>query len=333
MLETPNGYVLGTDRNGSPVIFDPKYRKNYNRFTCGGMGSGKSFGEKKQLKEFRVKHPKSFCVVIDPQEEYLPHADYFGLKKVKIIPGKEYGLNLFNLFKNESEVIDILASFTDAPEVIVNDWRSKCEGIKDIKELWNVSNDDGKKYLIDLVEGPVSKIFEGENKFSDQMIVSLKDTENTKTEKLLILLVLTWSWKRINDLPENQWKYLLLEEAWRLTKLPLSGQKIAEIAREIRKRSGMFAVCTQLFSDLDKVMDQQSKITDLFDTKIIMQSAPTAAKEIGKALDLEPIEIERIENFHKGEALLITSDNKIYFKFEADEKETNVYFNTDAEKE
>lgn len=80
-------------------------------------------------------------------------------------------------------------------------------------------------------------------------------------------------------------------------------------------------------------MDQQSKITDLFDTKIILGSAPTAAKEIGKALDLQPIEIERIENFNKGEAVLFTSDNTIYLKFEADEQERTVYFNTDAEKE
>ena len=333
MLEIPNGIVLGVGKNGSPVIYDPKYRKNHNIFTCGTMGSGKSFGEKIMIKKFRVKHPKAMCIVIDPQEEYLPYADYFGLDKVKIVPGEEYGLNPFNLFKNESEVVDILASFTDAPEIIVNEWRSKCEGIKSIKALYDITSPEGKKYLIDLVEGPVSKLFEGKNKFKDQMIISLKDTENTKTEKLIILLVLTWAWKRINDLPETQWKYLLLEEAWRMTKLPLSGQKIAEIAREGRKRSLIFAVCTQLFSDLDGVMDQQSKITDLFDTKIIMHSAPTAAKEIGKALDLQPIEIERIENFNKGEAVLFTSDNTIYFKFEADEKETSVYFNTDAEKE
>ena len=126
---------------------------------------------------------------------------------------------------------------------------------------------------------------------------------------------------------------LFLEEAWRMTKLKRSGQKIAEIAREIRKRSGIFAVCTQLFSDLDSVMDSQSKVTDLFETKIVMNLAPTAAKEVGKALDLQPIEIERIENFKKGETVLFTSDNTIYFKFEADEKETTVYFNTDAEKE
>ncbi len=214
-----------------------------------------------------------------------------------------------------------------------NEWRSKCEGLKNIKELYDIISNDGKKYLVDLVEGPISKIFEGENQFSDQMIISLKDTENTKTEKLIILLVLTWAWKRINKLPETQWKYLLLEEAWRMTKLPLSGQKIAEIAREGRKRSLIFAVCTQLFSDLDSVMDSQSKVTDLFETKIVMNLAPTAAKEVGAALDLQPIEIERIENFNKGETVLFTSDNTIYFKFEADEKETTIYFNTDAEKE
>jgi len=334
MLEVPNGVVFGINRDTSaPVIYDPKNRKNHNIFTCGGMGSGKSFGNKIILKRFQDKHPNTMCIVIDPQEEYLPHAKYFDLKPVRIIPNKEYGLDPFRLFKEKSEVIDILESFTKAPIEVVKNWRSICEDVKSLKELYAKSDDKGKPFLIDLVKGGISKMFEGETQFSDRMIISLKETENQEIEKLLILLLLMWAWKRINELPSNQWKYLLLDEAWRMTKLSQSAQKIGEITRQGRKRSLVFAVITQQFTDLDKIMDEQSKITDLFDTKIIMQLGNTAAKGVGDALDLTEMEIEKITNFQKGEGIIFTSDNTIFIKFEATEKERTLYFNTDEEKE
>ena len=80
-------------------------------------------------------------------------------------------------------------------------------------------------------------------------------------------------------------------------------------------------------------MSVDSKVVDLFDTKIIMQLGNTAAKSVRKALDLEDADEERIENFHKGEGLIFTSDNTIFIKFEATEKERLDYFNTDEEKE
>jgi len=141
-------------------------------------------------------------------------------------------------------------------------WRSICDDVNSLKELYEKSDDKGKPFLIDLVKGGISKMFEGETQFSDRMIISLKETENQEIEKLLILLLLMWAWKRINELPANQWKYLLLDEAWRMTKLSQSAQKIGEITRQGRKRSLVFAVITQQFTDLDKIMDEQSKITE-----------------------------------------------------------------------
>lgn len=334
MLETPNGIVLGINKDtDSPVIYDSKYRKNHNIYTCGGMGSGKSFTGKIMLKRFRSLHPKTMCIVIDPQEEYLPHAKYFGLDKIQIEPGNQYGLNPFKLFDNNAEVIDIIAAMTGANVTVAKQWRSICDTVSSIKELHEKSETDGKEYLIDLIQGPISKMFEGKIKFSDRMIISLKKIENQEIEKLLILLVLTWAWKRINELPANQWKYLLLDEAWRLTKLKESSQKLGEITRQGRKRSLIFNVITQNYNDLDSIMSVDSKVVDLFDTKIIMQLGNTAAKSVRKALDLEDADEERIENFHKGEGLIFTSDNTIFIKFEATEKERLDYFNTDEEKD
>lgn len=93
--------------------------KNHNIFICGSQGSGKSFTSKITTKRFQDKHPNTMCIIIDPQEEYLPHAKYFGLDSVKIEPGKPYGLDPFRLFKEKSEVIDILESFASPPPEVV----------------------------------------------------------------------------------------------------------------------------------------------------------------------------------------------------------------------
>jgi len=87
----------------------------------------------------------------------------------------------------------------------------------------------------------------------------------------------------------------ILDEAWRMTKLEKSAYKIGEIARQGRKKSLIFAISTQQFTDLDKTLDDESKLTELFDTKIIMGMSKTAAEKTGAALDLTADEIDRIK--------------------------------------
>lgn len=94
----------------------------------------------------------------------------------------------------------------------------------------------------------------------------------------------------------------------------------------------MLNLITQTYTDIDRVMPDESKITDLVDTKIIMKSGRSAAKEIGKALDLQPSDVDAITNFRQGQGVIFTNDNVIYLKFEASEKERLNYFNTNFEK-
>jgi len=84
---------------------------------------------------------------------------------------------------------------------------------------------------------------------------------------------------------------------------------------------------------LDKALGDDSKLTELFDTKVIMQMSQSAAEKTGESLNLTEDEIERVINFKQGNGLLVTSDNSIYAKFEATEEETKVYFNTKEEKD
>ena len=367
MLEAPNGIPLGINRDTrGPVIYDINQRKNHNIFTAGTTGSGKSFTNKIILKRFLEKRPNTMCIIIDPQGEYIEHADYFGLDAIEIKPGNMYGLDPFVLF-DKVEAADLIGTATSAPNHIRREWRAICDGVDTITQLYQKSGEEAKKYMRDLVEGSISKVFlppgdfttnksavrdnlthdgkmadkygDGDDdkpnppQFSDHIIISLKHTDGQEYEGLLILLVLAYAWRRVNLLPAKQWKFILLDEAWRMTKLKQSIKKIGDMARQGRKRSLIFAISTQQFGDLDRALDDDSKLTELFDTKIIMQMSQSAALSTGKALDLTDSEIELITNFRSGNGLLQTSDNAIYLKFEATAQETKHYFNTKAEKE
>ncbi len=371
MLEAPNGIPLGMNRDTrGPVIYDVNLRKNHNIFTAGTTGSGKSFTNKIILKRFLEKRPNTMCIIIDPQGEYIEHASYFGLDAIEIKPGNRYGLDPFVLFDTKVEAADLVGVATSAPNHVRREWRAICDNVSTITQLYEKSSQEAKKYMRDLVEGSISKVFlppcecndssggndtshndtshnntshnensgngctENISQFSDHIIISLKHTDGQEYEGLLILLVLAYAWQRVNLLPAKQWKFILLDEAWRMTKLKQSIKKIGDIARQGRKRSLIFALSTQQFGDLDRALDDSdSKLTELFDTKIIMQMSQSAALATGKALDLTDSEIELVTNFRAGNGLLQTSDNAIYLKFEATEQETKYYFNTKAEKE
>jgi len=333
MIEIPNGIFIGINKDtGSPIIYDVNSRKNYNIFTAGTTGGGKSFTNKILVKRFLEKRPKTMCCIIDPQGEYLPYAEYFGLDTIELIPDHQYGLDPFKLFDTKIEAADLIGTVTNAPNPIRKEWRSICNEIENIESLYDKSSVEAKKYLVDLVKGGLSQMFKEDLKFSDRMIISLKKIDGQEYEGLLILLVLAYVWKKVNSLPSNIWKFILLDEAWKMTKLDASIKKIGEIARQGRKKSLIFALSTQSFGDLDRAMDDESKLTELFDTKIIMQMSQSAAKQTGNALGLTDDEIERIINFKIGNGMIQTSDNTIYAKFEATDEETKTYFNTKERK-
>ena len=331
MLEVPNGVTLGRnlDTQG-PVIYDVNLRKNHNVFTAGTTGSGKSFANKILLKRFLEKRPDTMCIVIDPQGEYAEHAEYFGLDRVEISPGQEYGLDPFAMLGSAVEAADLLGAATNAPNQTRREWRSICDSVHSVGGLYEASSEAARGYLADLVRGGVSHVFRGAPRFSDRMVISLKNTDGQEYEGLLILLVLAYAWRRVNELPARRWKFVLLDEAWRMTKIGHSVRKIGEMARQGRKRSLIFAVSTQQFSDMDRALDDESRLTELFDTKIIMQMSQSAARVMGAALGLTGSEVERVTNFRSGMGLLQTSDNAIYLRFEATGDEAKQYFNTKA---
>jgi len=165
-------------RHAGPEIWTRR-APSYTTSTCertttcsprGPTGSGKSFTNKILLKRFLEKRPDTMCIVIDPQGEYAEHAGYFGLDRMEVSPGREYGLDPFAMFDSAVEAADLLGAATNAPNQTRREWRSICDTVHSVGELYEASSETAKGYLADLVRGGISNVFRGAPRFSDRMV-------------------------------------------------------------------------------------------------------------------------------------------------------------------
>jgi len=333
MLEVPNGVVLGINvDSGAPVIFDPAKRTNYNFAIIGKSGSGKSFTVKIFLKRFLEKYPDCLCFVIDPMGEYHSIASYLGLDAIQITENEEFGFDPFKML-DPLDAVDILGQATKASDKVVKQWRSLANDVNSIDELHEKSDEEGKKYLIDLVKGPLSKIMKGEPKMSDRIIISMKGTGGEDYTVLILLLALNKIWKRIVSLPANRQKILLIDEGWMLFKMPGAEKYIDMIVRMGRKLNVKFIFVSQKVEDLANEKGGYGKIIDNIETKVLMLMEEDAANKAASILKLSPHEVNKITSFEAGNGIFITSKHRIHVKFEATPDERDVHFNTTPEPE
>lgn len=334
MLEVPNGVVLGINVNtGAPMIYDPAKRTNYNFAIIGKSGSGKSFTVKILLKRLLEKYPDCFCFVIDPMGEYHRIAPYLGLDAIQITENKEFGFDPFNML-DPLDAVDILGQATKAPEEAIKLWRSLlAQDIKSITELYEKSDADAKRYLVDLVEGPLSTIMKGESQISDKMIISMKGTGTEEHTVLLLLMALNKAWKRITELPANTQKILLIDEGWMLFKMHGAEKYIDMIVRMGRKLNVKFIFVSQKVEDLANEKGGYGRIIDNIETKVLMLMEEDAAKKAGAILQLSPHEVDQITSFDMGHGIFITKKHRLHVKFEATPEEKEIHFNTAPETE
>ena len=263
MLEIPNGVVLGINVNtGAPVIYDPAKRTNYNFAIIGKSGSGKSFTVKILLKRLLEKYPDAFCFVIDPMGEYYSIASYLGLDAIQITESKEFGFDPFNMLES-LDAVDILGQATKAPDKVIKLWRSLlAKDIKNIQELHDNSDEEAKRYLVDLVKGPLSTIMKGDPKMTDKMIISMKGTGTEEHTVLILLMALNKAWKRITQLPPAKQKILLIDEGWMLFKMHGAEKYIDMIVRMGRKLNVKFIFVSQKVEDLANEKGGYGRIID-----------------------------------------------------------------------
>ena len=327
MLEVPNGLVLGINTDsGAPVIFDFQKRTNYNVAIIGTSGSGKSFTAKMILRRMLEKYPDSLCFVIDPMGEYYDIAPTLNLDRIQITGDDELGFDPFKLL-DPADAADILGNVTKAPEDVVKQFRKFSDKVNSIDELFEAlaENPESRKWLDDLVDGPLAKMMRGMPKISDRLVISMRKADGKPHEIMLLILALNKVWKRIEEVPQNVQKIVLLDEAWMLFKMDGAQKYIEQIVRMGRKRNVKFLFISQNVDDIAKDRGGANKIVDNMETKILLNMEEEATDNAAKILGLSPQETSRIKSFEPGHAILLTKKYRLHVKFEPSEEEKKTF--------
>ena len=336
MIETPNGIVLGYNMDsGGPAIYDIMRRANGNVIIIGSTGYGKSYAAKIVVKRLiqrlfdedeTQEGPAVF--IIDPNNEYYHHRDYYGLDGMIITSDKELGIDPFKILK-PTDAAGILASVTEADEknkAVANEFYKHADRVHSVHEMYSVVSTEAKKYLEHLVDGPLANIMKGESKITDHTIISLDNASGKPHEILILLLVLNKIWNRVVDLSPNRRRIIVVDEGWLLGKMRGAMSYVDQIVRTGRKLGVYFIFISQRVDDISKDHGE-GKMIDNIGTKILMKLEANAAKDAQGLMELTDEETERLTRFSKGQGLVITEKHRVKIKFEATEEEAE-HFDT-----
>lgn len=326
MLEVPNGLVLGINTDsGAPVIFDFEKRSNYNVAVIGTSGSGKSFAAKMILHRLLQKHPGSACFVIDPMGEYHGIAGMLGLERTEL-GGGGLGLDPFGLLP-PADAADMLGEVTRAPEEVIKQFRRHSGRVRDIGGLYGaLAGDPGsQRWLDDLVEGPLAGMMRGAPQVSDRLVISMRGADGKPHEAMVLVLALSRAWRRIEELPQNVQKIILLDEAWLVFRMPGAAKYVEQVVRMGRKRNVRFIFVSQNVDDIAGARGAQPRIVDNIETKVLLNMEDEAAAGAARVLGLSPQEHSRLRSSGPGHAVLITKGHRLHLRFEPTAEEARAF--------
>ncbi|WP_316505588.1 VirB4 family type IV secretion system protein [Nitrosopumilus sp.] len=336
MLEIPNGVPLGRNiYSKGPVIFDIGKRTNYNIAVIGTSGSGKSFTTKILLNRLNQKFPDSHVYVIDPTNEYGKIAEFFGMDTLNITNSKEeLGLDPFQIL-DAQDAADILSEITKAPDTTRIQFQKWCDKASSTKEFHEILPEKDRAYLDHLIDGPLSRVMSGLPKLNTQkrIIVSMEGGATaTDSEAMILVLLLNKIFKICHDLPVTTRKILVIDEAWRMFKMPRTAKYIDMIVRMGRKLNIMFVFISQRVEDIsEESQGGIGKIIDNIATKIMLGLNEQAAEKAKEVLNLSEKETENLKRFSKGQALFLTGEHRVFTKFEPTAQEKEMFDTTPIE--
>ena len=331
MLELPNGIPVGRNIiTKGPVIFDILKRTNLNVGIIGTSGSGKSFTTKLLIYRLSQKYPDSHIYIIDPTDEYGSIAKFLGMEKLDITGEDELGLDPFQILK-PIDAADILGEITKASNTTRFQFQKYSNKAKSLAEFHEMLDEADKSYLEHLIDGPLSKIMSGTPKITTQkkIILSMgKGSTASESEAMILVLLLNKIYKICNDLPVKTRKIIVIDEAWRMFKMPRTAKYIDMVVRMGRKMNIMFVFVSQRVDDIASDSSGIGKIIDNMATKIMLGLNEQAADDARDVLKLSEHERDHLTKFSAGQALFLADDYKVVTKFEPTEEEREMFDTT-----
>ena len=334
MLELPNGIPVGRNIiTKGPVIFDILKRTNLNVGIIGTSGSGKSYTTKILIYRLSQKYPDSHIYIVDPTDEYGSIAKFLGMEKLDITGEDELGLDPFQILK-PVDAADILGEITHAPDKTKFQFQKYSDKAKSLSEFYDKLDAEDKSYLEHLIDGPLSKIMSGSAKITNQkkLILSMgKGSTASESEAMILVLLLNKIYKICNELPVKTRKIIVIDEAWRMFKMPRTAKYIDMIVRMGRKINIMFVFVSQRVDDIAADSGGIGKIIDNMATKIMLGLNEQAADDAKSVLKLSEHERDYLTKFSAGQALFLADDYKVVTKFEPTEEEREMFDTTPTE--
>ena len=330
MIETPGGVCLGLNRaTGAPVVFDPYLRMNQNMAFIGMPGAGKSFAAKTFLTRLVEHDPDASFFVIDPENEYPRTALEVDMTCQVTHVGRErdLGLDPFTLFPDSKDLIlDVLANLLGLSEEsdLLSELRVGVQRSCTLKELRQHTGAKLRKRLDGLLKGPEGFLFRGAPMtIKDRAVFSFKELhqalrvsgQRTGALHLASLLIFGKIWKRIEEMPRDRLKVVIVDEVWLYSAIPASASFLNHISRRGRKRNVTFVLCSQRPEDVLGSEDTRAAIQNCA-TKVIFNQDESSVDLVRKNFGLTEREAEDCVNFSSGEAILLSRGIRVpvYFK-------------------
>ena len=148
---------------------------------------------------------------------------------------------------------------------------------------------------------------------------------------LSIYLAMEFLWTKIKE-DRSSSKVLIMDEWWKMAYNPIAAERTMEIARLARAESCSMVIATQQMSDILAVENGKygNAILNSCSTKIIMGLENKDIQSIREMVELSKEETQSIKEFEKGEALMLTGENRMRIKFSPSKTEQALTF-TDQE--
>ena len=332
MLETPNGVVIGNNMiTGAPVVYDYTNRPNSNILIIGSSGRGKSVTSKTFLTRLLEMYPDAMAFMVDPKGEYAEIADKWKLEVVDADKMDGGGYDPFRIFNKKTDAADITADICDVGNTdipIRNEMIAQAENCNSVYELYEKVNEKSKEYLKSLMTDDMKNIMEGDRKIGNRTVISLEGKSRNAISTLTVL-AFAKIWHTILQLPKEQPKIVIVDEAWRLFHKENSARVVSEIGRLGRAYNVIAVFITQEVDDIT-TNDVGRTFANNAATKFILGLEPQAAKQIQKALDISPEETELLQDYEKGQALLLTKDYRLRIQVKPTKEEMELFSTTAA---
>lgn len=342
LIESPNGVYLGTNMGTyGPLLYDIGMRFNGNVAIIGTSGSGKSFTAKMFVKRLLERYDSDIeddkdrpaVFIADPMNEYYTHRDYYGLDGILITGDEQLGLDPFKLLRRRDAVSMLIGILKQGNQPIGNELASKTDDtINSVEDLYHKVNKDAQQALAPFITGAFGQIMKGKSQMSDNIIISMRGaTPGNINDEISLFLILSYIWKRINELPREQLKIAIIDEAWLIAEIPGASARINQFVRMGRKLNLKFIFISQKVTDISEEHGAEGKIIDNIATKIIMRVDPGNMEHDQKVLGLTDYEKDTILEFDKGQGIIMTEKHRVFASFYATPDETAKYFNSEAE--